>query len=218
VSTVKPEYGPTLPEVLAPLPRRMRAALGAAAAIVLLVVVVVALRAGDDETAVLIREPVTFNLVYGAGLQRGDAPGALLALERRRGDLFLDSYVVRELVLPDYRGAASGTLPVLAFGYIGELRRRYEGFALVEEGRTRINNGIGYQVVFRAKRGERTLYGRHILLVPEEPEGLRRGVILELASTPAAGTPNVESTGNAGPLKTALRSFRFGSEREGGEA
>ena len=218
VSTVKPEYGPTLPEVLAPLPRRARAALGAAAVVVLAVALFVALSAGEDETAVVVREPVTFNLIYDAGLQRGAEPGALLTLERRREELFLDSYVVRELVLPRYRGAASGTLPVYAFGYIGELGRRYAGFQLVEEGRTRINNGIGYQIVFRARIGERTLYGRHLMLVPEEPMGLRRGVVIELASTPAAGTPNVAATGNTGALKTALRSFRFGAEREGGEA
>ncbi|MBA3328181.1 MAG: hypothetical protein H0T43_07760 [Solirubrobacterales bacterium] len=218
MSTVKPEYGPTLSQVLAPLPRRVRVALGAAAAVVLAAALIVALRAGEEETAVIVREPVTFNLIYGPGIERGSEPGALLALGRRRGDLFLDSFVVRELVLPLYRGAASGTLPVYAFGYIGELRRRYAGFELVEEGRTRINNAIGYQVVFRARLGERTLYGRHLLLVAQEPEGLRRGVVIELASTPATGTPNAGATGNAGPLKTALRSFRFGEDREGGEA
>jgi hypothetical protein len=105
---------------------------------------------------------------------------------------------------------------VYAFAYLDRLRRRYGRFELALEGRTRINNAIGYQLVLRARRGPRTLYIRHVLLVAEAPEGLRRGVVLELESTPAAGTPNALAIGNTGPLKQALRSFRFGTSREGG--
>lgn len=218
MSALKPGYGPTLAELVARLPRPARVALTAAGALVLALAVAAAVRAGADETAVIVRKPVAFNLVYGPDLERRSRPGALLALERRRGDLFLDSYVVRELVLAPYRGSVSGTLPVVAFDYIRRLRRRYEGFELVLEGRTRVNNAVGYQVVFRARLGERTLYGRHLMLVSEEPAGQRRGVVLELASTPAAGTPNAEATGTIGALKSALRSLRFGTERQGGTA
>jgi hypothetical protein len=217
VPTVKPEYGPTLPELLAQRPRWVRAAVAAVLALVAAVALYLALRPAD-ETEVLVRGPVTFNLAYGPELHRASDPGALFALRRTRAGLFLDSYVIRPLTLPPYRGAVGGTLPVYAFGYLRELRRRHPGFEFVSEGRTRINDAIGYQVVFRARRGTRTLYGRHVLLVPEEPEGLRRGVVIELLSTPAAGTPNAASTGAQGPLKVALRSFRFGEDREGGTA
>ncbi len=218
MSVVKPEYGPTLRELLARLPRPVRLGIVVAAGLLLALAVTVAVRARPDETALIVHEPVTFNLVYPADLERRSTRGATLALERRRGDLFLDSYVIRDLRLAPYRGSATGTLPVVAFDYIKRLRRRYTGFEFVVEGRTRINNGIGYQVVFRAKLGRRTLYGRHLMLVAEEPEGLRRGVVIELASTPAAGTPNALATGTTGALKQALRSFRFGTEREGGTA
>jgi len=73
-------------------------------------------------------------------------------------------------------------------------------------------------VTFRARIGERRLYGRHYLLVEEEPEGRRRGVVIELGSTPAAGTPSATEIGNHGALKTPLRSFRFGEDRKGGTA
>ncbi|MDQ3849229.1 MAG: hypothetical protein M3296_01250 [Actinomycetota bacterium] len=210
---VKPEYGPTLAQLLASLPRAGRLAMLTAAVVLIAAAIAFAVRPRSGERTALIRRPVTFNLLYPSGLQRTSPGGALLALERRRGPLFLESYVVRPLVLPAYRGVAGGFLPLYAFGYIGELRRRYAGFDLVSEARARINNAIGYQVVFRAKRGARTLYGRHLLLVPELPDGLRRGVVIELASTPAAGTPNAEGTGGADPLRTALRSFRFGTRR-----
>lgn len=218
MSAVKPQYGPTLVQTLAPRSPALRATAAVLAALIVAGVGVVAWRSRADETFVLVRRPVTFNLVYGPQFTRVAQSGSLVALSHERDGLFLDSYVVRALTLPPYRGAAGGTLPVLADRYIERLRRRLPGFDLVGEGRTRINNGIGYELTFRAKRGGRTLYGRHLLLVQELPDGRRRGVVVELQSTPAAGTPNADEIGDHGALKTPLRSFRFGSEREGGTA
>jgi hypothetical protein len=216
VSAVKPQYGPSLVQMLAPRPLGVRVAAAALAALLVAAVVVVALRARGGQTFVLEHEPVTFNLVYGPQFHRVTRPGTVLALAHERDGLFLDSYVIRPLTLPPYRGAAGGMLPLYANGYLARQRRRYPGFEFVGEGRTRINNGIGYAVTFRSKRGRRTIYDRHLLLVGETPDGLRRGVIIELASTAAAGTPNAAEIGNHGALKLALRSFRFGEDRDGG--
>ncbi len=218
MSVVKPQYGPTLPALVARLPRFWRAAVIVLGAVLVAGAIVVALRSRSEENAVIVRGPATFNLVYPRGLQRTSPPDALLALRRERpSGLFLDSYVVRPLTLPAYRGAVGGLLPVYATGYLKTLRRRYASARLELEGRTRINNAIGYQVVLRAKRGPRTLYVRHLLLVPEAPDGVRQGVVIEIEATPASGAPNAIGAGNAGPLKTALRSFRFGTSRTGGE-
>jgi hypothetical protein len=216
VSAVKPQYGPTLVQMLAPRSLAVRA--GAATLAVLLVGVTVAVYVATrpKQTFVLERTPVTFNLAYGPQLRRVAQPGAVVALEHANGGLFLDSYVIRPLTLPPYRGAVGGMLPVYADGYIDRLRRRYPDFEFVGEGRTRINNGIGYEVTFRSKRDGRTLYGRELLLVEELPDGQRHGVVIELESTPAAGTPNADEIGNHGALKQALRSFRFGEDRQGG--
>ena len=216
VSVVKPQYGPTLPQLVRTLPRAGRAAVVALVALLVAGAVALALRSRPDETNVIVRGAVTFNLTYTPQLRRESPPGALFALRRERAGLFLDSYVVRRLALPRYRGAAGGLLPLYSVAYVQRLRKRYGNFDLVLEGRTRINNAIGYQLVLRGKRGPRTLYVRHLLLVPDEPEGARRGVVIELESTPAAGTPNAIGIGNAGPLKQAMRSFRFGTSREGG--
>jgi hypothetical protein len=216
VSVVKPQYGPTMPQLVRRLPLAGRAAVIALVALLIALAVVLTLRSRADETNVVVRGATTFNLTYGPQLERVSPPGALFALRRERGGLFLDSYVVRPLVLPPYRGAAGGTLPVYSVAAMRQLRKRYGDVDLVLEGRTRINNAIGYQLVLRGKLGTRTLYVRELLLVPDDPEGARRGVIVELESTPAAGTPNAVGIGNAGPLKQAMRSFRFGTSREGG--
>jgi hypothetical protein len=216
VSVVKPQYGPTLPQLVRRLPRAGQAAVVVLAVLLLAAAIAVTLASRPDETHVIVRGQTTFNLAYGPQLQRVSERGALFALRRSRRGLFLDSYVVRPLRLPPYRGAAGGLLPLYSVAYVKGLRKRYGDFDLVLEGRTRINNGIGYQLVLRAKLGRRTLYVRHLLLVPDDPEGARRGVIVELQSTPAAGTPNAVGIGNAGPLKQAMRSFRFGTSREGG--
>jgi hypothetical protein len=214
---MKAQYGPTLLQLLAPRHLAVRVAAAVAAAAIVLVAVAIAIASRPDETAVLIRKPVTLNLIYGPQFQRVERAGTLVALRHRSpAGLFLDAYALRPLTLPPYRGAASGMLPVYADGYLRTLARRYPGYEFIGEGRARINNAIGYQVTFRALRGARRLYARHYLLVEEEPEGQRRGVILEIESTPAAGTPNADEIGNHGALKTPLRSFRFGEDRKGG--
>lgn len=218
VSAVKPEYGPTLVQMLAPRSLAVRLGAAAFAVALLAAVIAIAISTRPDETLVLEREPVTFNFVHGQQFERTTQEGAVVALRNERSGLFLDSFVVQPLALPRYNGVVSGTLPVYADAYIKGLRIRYPGFRFVAEGRTRINNGIGYQVTFRAKDGARTLYGRHLLLVEEKPDGRLEGVVIELLSTSAAGTPNAEEIGNHGALKTPLRSFRFGEDRAGGTA
>lgn len=218
VPVIKAEYGPTLLQLLAPRSLRVRIAAAVLALAILAGAVAIALTARANETAVVIREPVTFNFAYGPQWERVHRPGTLVALRHARDGLFLDAYAIRGLALPPYRGAASGTLPIYAAAYVPTMRARYRDFELVGEGRARINNAVGYELTFRARRGVRRLYGRHYLLVEEEPDGRRRGVVIEIESTPAAGTPAADEIGDHGALKTPLRSFRFGEERTGGTA
>jgi hypothetical protein len=219
VPVIKAEYGPTLLQLLAPRSLAVRVGAAVLAALIVLGAALVVITSRGDETALLVRKPVTFNLVYGKQWHRVSTPSALVALRNTGASgLFLDAYTIRDLELPAYRGVAGGMLPVYADGYVREISRRYKSFEQIGEGRARINNAIGYEVTFRARLGTRRLYGRHYLLVEEEPAGQRRGVVIELESTPAAGTPSAIEIGNHGALKTPLRSFRFGEDRKGGTA
>ena len=215
---VKPELGPTLPQLLRPWWRRAslpaRGAVALAAGVVVVALLLIALgRTTSDEATVTVEKPTAFNLRHGPTLERSDpGPGELLALEARRGDLFLQSFHVTPLRLDPYKGMPAAELPVEAERLKERLARRYREFRLVEEGRITINEIPGYEVVFSARsRDDRRLYGRSVMMVPEEP-GAREGVTLELLGTPAAGIPNAEAIGDEGQLKLPLRSFRFGTD------
>jgi hypothetical protein len=174
--------------------------------------------AAAPEKHVVVRGDRTFNLAWDPSrLKRISQPGTLLALEGRRGDLFLDGLTVRPATLPPYHGAPGGVLAVLGANRLRELSATAPGFVPSDppEGRTRVNDSTGYQVTWRERRDGRTIYARDIWLVSPEP-GSREALLVELRTTPAAGTPNADRTGGTGALKQPLRSLRFGTERVGG--
>ena len=212
-STVRPEFGPSLPQLLRDrfgVPVRLATGL---AVLAVLAAVALVLTSREAEVRVVHRSAPVFNLRHAKVLQRTDHPGVVLELTGRRGDLFLQSMTVRKLRLPPYRSAVSSLLPVYAQRHMREIARGYTGFHAGEEGKARINDAPGYQVGFRARRGERTIYGKEILLVPDEP-GARDGVVITLLQTNAAGAHRVEDVGAVGALKKPFRSFRFGTEAE----
>jgi hypothetical protein len=218
-TSLRPEFGPTLGELLEPRWRRFgagtrRTAIVVAVAVLALVALGVRSAVGGDHEFVHRQAP-SFNLRWHDPLKRiPPGPGEYLRLESRRGSLFLQSFAVRRLELPAYRGDPSGELPLFAESHIAGLASRLSGFERLcdgcGEGKARINDVSGYSINFRAKIGNRTLYGRDVLLVPDEL-GARTGVVLEMRATPAARVAGPETVGSGGVLKLPLRSFRFGT-------
>jgi hypothetical protein len=174
------------------------------------VAVALASRGGEIDT-VHEKPPPVFNTKYAPVLHRvPDRPGVLFELESHRGALFLQSMTVRPLHIPAYRGAVSGLLPILALDHARGLRRTYQRFTVLDEGKARIGDAPGYQIGFRAQRDGRTIYGREVLLLPNQP-GARDGVTITLLQTNAAGAHSVDDVGLVGALKKPFRSFRFGT-------
>lgn len=214
-SAVLPEHGPTLPELLRPrIGRRGLLVLLALAALVLVALVVRVLAPEDDGIDVVHRPgPVQFNLRYTEGLERVAPQGEeLLRLEARRGSLFVQSFAVSPFELRPYRGDAGGALPIEAAREIEVLRARFAEFELISDGKSRVNEVPGYQILFRARLGERRLYGRQVLL-PGRVPGTRRGVRLLLLATPAGGVSSAADVGIRGVIKRPYRTFRFGLEK-----
>ncbi len=147
------------------------------------------------------RSEPAFNVLYRGTVVRRE-PGALLTLRARRGRLS-GSVVVRRYALPDYEGDVAGILPTLAERLIEP------GVRLTSDGRTRLNTAPGYEIAFTSPAGE----GRDVILVPPEVEQPREGVLLSYRLTKPAGPrpPRVRRAAQA--LRSALRSFQFGTDR-----
>jgi hypothetical protein len=219
---VREEFRPTLPELLAPRVRRLgrggRWALAVLAALIVVAVLVLVVRGSGDGTTSYVRTAQPqFNLLYDAKAtpKRAAQGDELLRLEGRRGDLFLQSFTVAPWALPAYTGTVDGVLPMEAEQrLVPELQRRFPGFErLTPEGRVRLNEiSAGYGLIFRARLGERRLYGR-AALVPEPVAHPRRAMLLLLLATPAAGVSGPAALGYDGKLKTPYRSFRWGTEK-----
>ena len=222
MSVVRPEYGPTLPELVGPrlatVPRRTKIAVVALLALLVVAVAAVFLARRDPPTAVVVEEPVAFNLVYDEqALTRVVEPpeGAVFGLAER-GDRAPQQLLVEPVTLPAYRGDPSAALLGLSSPAIEELRREVgPTFLLRSEGRFRVNEATsGYQIAWQSREEGEVTYGKRFLLVPddyEEPPREALQVDLVVARNPA--NPNVDSVGVNGPLKRPLRSIRFGSER-----
>ncbi len=213
---VLPEFRPTLTELLYPrLGRRLTAGMLGLGLVILVAAFGLRLLSSDgDATNVVQRTgPLQFNLRYTDGLDRIEPRGnELLRLEARRGDLFVQSFVVSPLKLPPYRGEVAGFLPLFATREVDALRDRFSAFELVQDGKTRVNDVSGYSILFRARLGQRRLYGRYILL-PGPIPGSRDGVRLLLEATPAAGVSKPADVGVRGIIKRPYRTFRFETER-----
>lgn len=206
MSIVRAEFHPTLPEVVGPRAWRMIRAAAIVVAVAALVVALV-VRSGS-QPGVVVSKPVAFNYVYGPPLHRTGEAGVI----QRRGSLLVQSMTVAPTTLPPYAGSTTGILPIVAERLEAQLKARWSAFDVADEGRARINGNPGYTVGWVARVNGRRIFGRDYLLFPPDPHP-RAGAHLELLSTYAGGVSAAANVGRVGALKTALRSFRFGTER-----
>ena len=220
MSVVRPEFGPTLPELLGPrvraLPRAGQAVLAALVAIVVLALAFLLLRgASDDRTAVVVREPIAYNLTYPPALRRVAPRGReTLRLETQPGAADPQSFAVTPFRLAPYRGDSTGVLTGMSPNLIARMRRTIPGFVWRSDGRVNYNRQPGYEILFQAKIGGRTTYGRRTLLVPGGDTPPREGLDITMLAARSEAIPRVDAVGSAsGALKTAIRSLRFGTER-----
>ena len=76
-----------------------------------------------------------------------------------------------------------------------------------------INKQPGYQIVFQARVGGHTTYGKRVLLVAAPDPPPREGLDITMLSQRSPATPKADVVAANGPLKTPLRSLRFGTQR-----
>ncbi len=217
MSVVRPELGPTLPELLGPRvrawPRAVRLALLGAIVAGLGVLAWLALRPDPTRRPLVVRGPVTFNLLYSTdGLVRVPPEGSEMLRLRTRSAADPQSFAVSPIRLPAYRGDITAYLTLASARTIDEMRATIPEFVWRGDGRTSINKQPGYQILYQARIAGRTTYGKRLVLVPF-PEDPREGLDITLLSTRSDAVPNVGAVGANGLLKTPLRSLRFGADR-----
>ena len=211
---IKPEYQPTLGQLLAPrwhsASRLVRGAVivSLGALVALIVAAVLAL----ENPSFTHGGRVPFSFSYrGLYRVRPDPGGWVKAQRRGPSGRLEDSFAVEPLTLPPYGGAQSSELPLYAEGYIVGLRRRYRDFVLRGDGETSVNNVPAYNVVYTADVEGRRMFGRDVLLLPQRP-GAREGVDIVMLTAPKAN-PQVTSpleVASAGVLLRPLKTFTLG--------
>ena len=217
MSVVREEFGPTLPEVLGERLRvpartiwRVLAVVGVL--VVLVLVWLAFLRGTPGQAGVVVRGPVTFNLIHTDALHKvAPRSGEALRLQTTAGPP--QSFAVRPLTLPPYKGDVSAALTLLSARLIREMGAQYQGFLWRGDGRVNINKQPGYQIVFQARVGGHTTYGKRVLLVAGPDPPPREGLDITMLSERSPATPKADLVAANGPLKTPLRSLRFGTQR-----
>ena len=210
VFAVRPEFRPTLPELLSGRTKAWRYGLIGFYVVVLLILLwLLLLRPDPDSTHVVKRgETVTFNLDHDGAFKQVPPQGdELLRLDGTRGRLV----AVSPLNLPAYEGKPDGFLPAYAERISDEMAKEFDGYERRRDGRPSVNRIPGYEIVFQYKRDGKTSYGRRLLLLDSYADGARNGVDILLLENRSKVVPFAEAVGTTGSLKTLLRSFAFGT-------
>ena len=211
---MKPEYGPTLGQLLAPRWRAaspLTRALAIASGVGLLVLILaVALTLENSTFSHGGRVPFSFS--YRGLYRTVSDPGGYVKVQRRRPDGRLqDSLAVEPLLLPPYSGEQSVELALYAASYIRELTRRDANFVLRGEGKTTVNTVPAYNIFYTAVVEGRRMYGRDVLLLPERA-GAREGVVISMVTSPKANAQVTSPmlVASTGVLLKPIRTFTIG--------
>jgi len=214
---VKPQFGPTLPQLLAPridsLPRIVARILAVVAVLVVALLIVVALRLHDPVFS-HHGSPASFSTSYSRAMTREPVrPPVLLSLRQDSSVGLAASFEITTIRLPAYAGEISGLLPVVAAGLIARMGASDPTFVLWSQGRTRINLVPGYTFTFQQRIGGRPYWGRDVLLTPRisgDREALLMSMLTDPALLVAAKAPiTPDSVASVGLLFDPLERLRF---------
>ena len=120
---------------------------------------------------------------------------------------------MRPLRLAPYKGDVSAALTLLSARLIRQMSATYPGFLWRGDGRVNINKQPGYQIVFQARVGGHTTYGKRVLLVAGPDPPPHTGLDITMLAERSPATPKADAVAANGALKTPYRSLRFGTER-----
>ena len=216
---LKPAFGPTLPQLLAPrmhrLPLMVKRVAAVAAVIVVIVIVVLALRLRDPTFSYPAPRPTGFSTTYSRSLKREPSrPGVPLTLVQNSSVGLEDFFQVKIIKLPAYGGEISGLLPIVASNLITRMQAADPTLSIWSRGRTRINKIPGYTFTFQKISGGRRLWGR-IVVITRDIRFDRRGLLITMLADPTPLLPiatkpvTPDSVGSVGVLFEPLERLHF---------
>jgi hypothetical protein len=184
---VKPQFGPTLPQLLEAriggVPRRLRPIAVAIVALIVAVVLIDGLRGGAS-TISGGAPGVSFSFSYSGLVREATPPGqyALLASHTATGRL-VAQIEVGPLRLPPYSGNVTGIEPVLSANYMRAFAARTPGVTVQSAAPTLVGGSPGYNFTYTREIAGLTYFGRTIFITPSVASG-RRGVIVSVLAQP----------------------------------
>jgi hypothetical protein len=196
---VKPEYGPSLPELLESRAVRVGLRLrGLFVLVTIAVVVIVGLSLATGGASLISRSVpgMSFSFSYASMQREAAPPGQYALVEKRRGSELVARLAVAPLPLPAYAGDVSGLAPVVMGNYVRALAAQTPGFVLQTEGPTSVNGIAGYNFTYTEGIDGTTYYGR-VIMVTQHQSGERRALMISLLAQPVLA-------GTIGPGRSAL--------------
>ena len=209
-SNVRPEFGPTLPEILGPkwrpLARVWKALILVAVGLLVALVAVLLFKPGASLRTLQVSEPIALNLTYDsqALTQRVASGSEVVRLETPAGAANAATFAVSPITVAPYRGSIQGQLPLTAFTLTEQMAREDRSFRLRAEGPVRIHDSLGYQILYQFARDGKTSYGRRLLLFPGTP-GARSGYDIQMTQARSSRTPSSEAVSDTAPLREPYR-------------
>jgi hypothetical protein len=211
---LRPEFGPTLPELIS---RRFSVSRRAAAigAVVVLIVVAIAIEviADDGRDKFVVHGKPSYNVLYDPSQLHRAAPQGdeQLRLVGKRPHVAVE-LTARPAKLPAFKGdVIGGQLPLYTAQYANRLSRQLPGFQLGDEGKARLNQAPGYQISYTSGPAGNTTFWREVWVMPKADEA-DQTVVVKMRQT-FSGRPGPRGQALLQATKKAFRSFRFGTRR-----
>src|SRR5439155_13464747 len=169
----RPEFGPTLPELIGrrfSVSRRAVAIGGVVALILAAVVIKVVVDDGRDKF--VVHGKPSYNVLYDPALLHRVTPQGdeQMRLVGKRPHVSVE-LTARPAKLPPFKGdAIGGQLPLYTAQYANQLSRQLPGFQLGDEGKARLNKAPGYQISYTSGPAGNTTFGREVWVMPKADE------------------------------------------------
>ena len=220
---VKPEFGPSLPELAGPrlrtVPRWVLWAAAAASALLVVLAVVGWLLVRTPTRTIEVKSPVAFSVTYPSeSLKRLPASGTqVVRLSSPAGTPNPVELEFRKVELPPglapTEGQREAAFPLLGPQLIEQMRSEDPNFVVRGEQAVNYGGQAGFQIYYQTERDGKTWYGRRILLFSDNLEDNVGVDVDALALRPENGGPKtVWEVAQADPLLRTLRSIRLASQ------